>query len=252
METESSVLIEGTESELMDYVRNVFLGINNETCGFIRRISGSKLQLIKDSDGPEIGKDGTGSCTHSRYEPIIWHTHPNNVKRFYPSVEDIVKILKEPINESFIFCKYGLWNMVFRGTYSDRAIGDIPMIKSSQEAAEPYKNTLGYSINYLNTILDEKIKGKLKGVTDGNLGPYIMEYIMEYCDSLNTMILERFSGNFIIKFTSYEEVEVAHTLTRLGRVEPGGKKRRRSKKSKKRRKSKRRKSKRRKSKKTNR
>ena len=248
MGTDSEVLKEGTESELMDYVRNVFLGINNETCGFIIR-SGRKLQLIKDSDGPEIGEDGNGSCTHSRYEPIIWHTHPNNVKRFYPSVEDIVKILKEStINESFIFCKYGLWNMVFRGTYSDRAIGNIPMIKSSQEAAEPYKNTLGYSINYLNTILDEK----LKGITDGNFGPSIMEY----CDSLNTMILERFSGNFIIKFTSYEEVEVAHTLTRLGRVEPGGKKRRRSKKSKriksKRRKSKRRKSKRRKSKKTNR
>ena len=63
----------------------------------------------------------------------MWHTHPNSVKRFYPSVEDIVKILKHSsIYESFIFCKYGVWKMVFLYKYNMTEIGDITSIKLSQ------------------------------------------------------------------------------------------------------------------------
>jgi hypothetical protein len=40
---------------------------------------------------------------------IIWHTHPPTSK-YYPSVEDICKVLKHPdINVSIIFTIYGVW-----------------------------------------------------------------------------------------------------------------------------------------------
>ena len=187
-ETDSNVLKEGNMLELIEYARYNLLDINKEICGFIEK-SGSKLKLVKNSEGPEIDDDGNGSCIHSRNERIMWHTHPNNVKRFYPSVEDVVKILKHSsIYESFIFCKYGVWKMVFLYKYNMTEIGDITSIKLSQASAEPYKTTIGYLINSLNKKLD--------AATDGN---YDRSAITDYCNSLNSKIRK-----FKITFTTYD------------------------------------------------
>lgn len=187
-ETDSNVLKEGNMLELIEYARYNLLDINKEICGFIEK-SGSKLKLVKNSEGPEIDDDGNGSCIHSRNERIMWHTHPNTVKRFYPSVEDVVKILKHSsIYESFIFCKYGVWKMVFLYKYNMTEIGDITSIKLSQASAEPYKTTIGYLINSLNKKLD--------AATDGN---YDRSAITDYCNSLNSKIRK-----FKITFTTYD------------------------------------------------
>lgn len=50
-------------------------------------------------------------CIYKKYDKIIWHTHPDKI---YPSLEDILKILKnEIINFSIIFCKFGYFQLYF-------------------------------------------------------------------------------------------------------------------------------------------
>ena len=52
------------------------------------------------------------SCKYERYDHIILHNHPD---KYYPSVEDIEKVVKEKnakIRESFIVCKFGVWRFV--------------------------------------------------------------------------------------------------------------------------------------------
>lgn len=52
------------------------------------------------------------SCTYERYDHIILHNHPD---KYYPSREDIEKVVKNTnmmIRESFIVCKFGVWRFV--------------------------------------------------------------------------------------------------------------------------------------------
>jgi hypothetical protein len=81
-----------------------------EICGYI---NGNK-QFIKTNDGPEIKLDAqgkrisAGSCQMKQNYPKLWHTHPA-ISKYYPSFEDIVKVLKHQINISTIYTKYGYW-----------------------------------------------------------------------------------------------------------------------------------------------
>jgi len=93
-----------------------FLKLNREICGHVYIVNG-ELVLYCDSVGTSVGGDikTRGSCQHSIYSSIIWHTHPN-ISLPYPSVEDILKVIKprtkpELITTSFIFTSIGIWSI---------------------------------------------------------------------------------------------------------------------------------------------
>jgi len=90
------------------YIKTL-LNLPVETCGYVNK------DLIPVVDGvPEDSTTGRGKCRNNKYYPVIWHTHPVNMQS-YPSVEDIIKILKPRPNGipkiSLIFTRWGIWNL---------------------------------------------------------------------------------------------------------------------------------------------
>jgi hypothetical protein len=75
-----------------------------EVCGFIF----DKTVIYIDSVGDE------NSCQHSKYQEVIFHTHPKKGKG-YPSIEDILKIVKKRKTDlpklSIIFTGWGVWEL---------------------------------------------------------------------------------------------------------------------------------------------
>jgi len=175
-----SELISGSLNEIYKFVKTNLLIENKEYCGILTKVS-NNFKLILNGIGDEIDASGDGVCSHASYSNIIWHTHPDSVKRYYPSIEDVVKILKHSeITESYIFCKYGLWKMTYTGEQTSDIIGNIDAIKTSQAQANLYKSTSGYIINYYNFKLD-------KVVSPGNI--YDSTAITTYCDNLSQKII---------------------------------------------------------------
>ena len=63
------------------------------------------------NEGPPITKGNRGSVMID-YNPIVWHTHPS-IAKYYPSVEDVCKVLKKhngiETYVSIIFTVHGVW-----------------------------------------------------------------------------------------------------------------------------------------------
>lgn len=88
----------------------------NEICGYIDFVDYtenlSDIIHIKTNDGPntidEYNNRIRGSCTIDGYYFHIWHTHPKSSK-YYPSWEDIIKVIKHEIISSHIYTAHGYW-----------------------------------------------------------------------------------------------------------------------------------------------
>ena len=85
---------------------------SQEYCGYIK--TGDTHMLT------HIGREATdtlrGMCNQVK-APIIWHTH-SSASKYYPSAEDINKVLKHPeINTSTIYTRYGYWKLDYRGEH---------------------------------------------------------------------------------------------------------------------------------------
>lgn len=77
----------------------------------------NKIDLYLVNRGDErVGAEPVACSTGVNY-PIVWHTHPKTSK-YYPSVVDIVKILKHSSKISYIFVPYGFWKLECPSVYS--------------------------------------------------------------------------------------------------------------------------------------
>jgi len=95
-------------------LKNIYnnkLTLYHEVCGFIEKGELNSLQVIQKEN---VSKSDRMSCQTRGLSQVIYHTHPN-ISKFYPSSEDILKIVKEKNKEimcSIIFTKYGIWEIV--------------------------------------------------------------------------------------------------------------------------------------------
>jgi hypothetical protein len=104
-------------------IRRTIERTNKEYCGYIDGVGNYVLTHI----GPEKTETSRGTCNQVK-APIIWHTH-SSASKYYPSIEDIDKVLKYPeINTSFIYTLYGYWKLDYRG---DRILTDSEKIQIS-------------------------------------------------------------------------------------------------------------------------
>lgn len=79
-----------------------------EICGNFDNINGD-LVVNKALCQKGYAIKGRTACHWKIISQYIWHTHPNNAKS-YPSAEDVLKILKNPVIKiSIIFTKWGIW-----------------------------------------------------------------------------------------------------------------------------------------------
>jgi len=83
------------------------LKMDEEVCGFL-----INNLIVVDTVGEAINK--RKECVLSRYEDIIFHTHPNSTKP-YPSAEDFLKIFKKRKGKnpiiSFVITVWGVWEI---------------------------------------------------------------------------------------------------------------------------------------------
>jgi len=166
--------------------------------------SNDHRELVPIICGVETSED-RASCSHyptiyNSYDSIIWHTHPNNSKS-YPSVEDIIKMLKPRPNpnpmDSLIICRWGIWEFNAKNKQSV----DMPEMIRLLE-------------HYLNQIGKEAFNEwkRITGKTDENeyrnnrvdLTTGILNTINTNISKLNTK-LHMFQFN--INFTSWETLE---------------------------------------------
>ena len=79
-----------------------------EICGYAEIEQDGKLSLYMVNRGRSKQDRDPASCDVGRSYPMIWHTHPN-VSKVYPSLVDVLKVLKHSIKRSYIFTPYGYW-----------------------------------------------------------------------------------------------------------------------------------------------
>jgi len=99
---------DNTEMSLIQ-IRDVVTTTMSEYCGYMH-----DNRYICNHIGPPKTEGSRGSCNQLN-APSIWHTH-SSVSKYYPSIEDINKILKyQEIHISKIFTQYGDWTMEYKG-----------------------------------------------------------------------------------------------------------------------------------------
>ena len=106
-------------NKMIDFKSNIplikeFLRLNREICGHVYNLNGN-IVLYCENVGSLKGEKMRGSCQHSKYSSVIWHTHPN-ISLPYPSMEDILKVIKPRndsglISTSYIFTSIGIWSI---------------------------------------------------------------------------------------------------------------------------------------------
>jgi len=96
----------------IDEIKASIMRDDFEICGYIDKTDRNKQ--YKEGQGEPKREGSRGSCS-SPDHTIIWHTH-SHVSKYYPSLEDIKKVLKSTlVKESIIYTVYGFWVLSFDG-----------------------------------------------------------------------------------------------------------------------------------------
>ena len=86
---------------------------NFEICGCAELDpTNRKYKLYQNGEGPPKPPAARRYCQLPFNYGIVWHTHPACCKmpsKLYPSVEDLLKVIKHGSSTSLIFCLYGVW-----------------------------------------------------------------------------------------------------------------------------------------------
>ena len=139
------------------------LGQEVEYCGHFQNIGGI-LYNVKDQTNRGDFNNGRAMCLYNSYNNIIWHTHPNTSK-YYPSLEDILKVLKhEIIYFSYIFTQYGYWTMYFEGAY--KHVADPKFIKFVEDVNNKFYFESGNGREYNSKAIDYYVN-KLSSTIEG-------------------------------------------------------------------------------------
>lgn len=106
---------------------------SQEYCGYIDK---GDVHMLTDI-GREATDTSRGTCNQVK-APIIWHTH-SSASKYYPSIEDINKVLKYPeINSSTIYTRFGYWTLDYRG---ERILTEDEMQVINDILRQFYNNT---------------------------------------------------------------------------------------------------------------
>lgn len=120
-----------------------------EHCGYIDKDGKYMLTDI----GPEKTENSRGTCNQVK-APIIWHTH-SSVSKYYPSIEDINKVLKYPeINTSYIYNRYGYWTLNYKGK---RILTDIEKRQISTDILDRFYNNTKNGREYNRDAIDDLV-----------------------------------------------------------------------------------------------
>lgn len=117
------------------YIRQNYVNLPTEVCGIFNvvNIGNNIIGLQSNPNTDQIVKGQTDGlrdwCMQPTDQPYIWHTHPavdrglrpDGTNRgpagAFPSVEDILKVIKHTNEMSFIFVNQGYWVLYKSGVF---------------------------------------------------------------------------------------------------------------------------------------
>lgn len=177
-------------------MRNLILSKSSEACGILYNKDKYRLGLYIDSYGPRVSSGKIGTCVHSRYTKMIWHTHPT-ITKSYPSWQDLAKVLKQrkgwenlPIY-SFVFTEWGIWEIYCSGPKKKL---DEENLKSIDRISQYY------SLPIYKRILSSRKTGKKVEVNSD-----LISDIEIFCEGV-TKKLRKANDTFHVKFTAWKNV----------------------------------------------
>jgi len=99
-------------ADAIDYIKQYIIDTDTsyEICGSIKP---DYYHTVMEHETPPLSTS-RANCMYDDYnDSIIWHNHPKTSK-FYPSLEDIAKVIKQKnrsLRMSFIFTHFGYWRL---------------------------------------------------------------------------------------------------------------------------------------------
>ena len=153
--------------EIVRYISYITYNKNHERCGSVNIITNnthSPIYQVYLHKRMTVGSNRPNCLYDTDYNHfIIWHNHPYESK-FYPSVEDILKVIKikNKFQQSLIITKFGYWDM--------RTINHIDTEKDPYKKPNSYYTALYDEIvntyHYKYDKNDNNLVGKQKCLTD--------------------------------------------------------------------------------------
>jgi hypothetical protein len=166
----NSTPIESNIQEItIEDINNDIVTQNREICGIINN---DKIYLTMIGPIPDSSNGIRASCQLGHYNEtntsIIWHTHPITEK-FYPSVEDICKVMKYQVTYCYLFTSKLRWKIVCNSIY------DKTIIDTYKKGIDEINNKLYFKYNNYNT-------------RDPLSNPYYNSILTEYINNLNNYL----------------------------------------------------------------
>jgi hypothetical protein len=184
-QTGGNIPLFAIDPDSIAYIRSKLFR-SNEVCGIFNRVNIGEhiIELQNDPHEVQVGETDRSRdwCLQPIDKPFIWHTHPavdrglrhdgthRGPAYSFPSVEDILKVIKHKNEMSFIFINQGYWVLYKSGVYPN---WDDPGLRIVIEwyNGQLYKN--GYQGKHLTAEQINYYVGKL----NEKLGPTIGFYI---------------------------------------------------------------------------
>lgn len=172
------------------------LPLKHEVCGFIERGDMNSLLVNEQENTLILTESDRKSCKTEGYSEIYYHTHPN-ISKFYPSYEDIRKVMKRnEIMSSIIFTKYGIWEIVRKNR--DKYFDNL---------SEEEKETLEITVKQiLDEIYFNNKKGKnLRDLSSMYRDIQILENVIneDYSIDINIHFTLWPSTNYVLKYQGF-------------------------------------------------
>ena len=148
-----------------------------EICGCAEQDTTGKYKLFFDARGPSKPPELRRYCQTKYNYGIVWHTHPaccQKPSKLYPSVEDLLKVIKHGTSTSLIFCQYGVWRID-----CENKIEDKQLIETAKKIFTYYLEQTLLSSNNGHVIDITRLTFLIDNITQ-ELRPYIPYYRINF------------------------------------------------------------------------
>ena len=152
-----------------------------------------KYMLYQNGQGPSKPPADRRSCQTRHNYGIVWHTHPACCEipsKLYPSVEDLLKVIKHGSSTSLIFCLYGVWK-----------------IECEQKIVQPE------IISTIKSIFTPIVEKTLQGTENGQVinSTSLNYFIDTIFQSLVAHGLQNYIPSYMITFNFWEGMDTENT-----------------------------------------
>ena len=166
---------------------------NFEICGCaILNENTNKYHLFQNDlpfgKGPAKPPAARRYCQTRLNYGIIWHTHPACCEvpsKLYPSIEDLLKVVKHESRTSMIFCQYGVWTISCEQKLNGSHPTGIQVIDAIKNVISIVVNQTLVHTNNGQDINNDSLNFLIDNISTGLIQQHLDAYIPSYKIAFN-------------------------------------------------------------------